>query len=235
MAKRFFDIVLSTLTLIVLSPLFLVVIVVLRITGEGQVLYRQERTGQGGRPFVIFKFATMLKNSAILPGGDITVKDDERVLPVGRFLRHTKINELPQLLNVLLGDISLIGPRPLTPRLALFFPASHWDCRPGLSGLASIAFRDEEKLLSNVSDSHRVYAEVIAPYKADLERWYAHNHSFWLDLQLIALTVLAVVKPRSDVLRFFEGLPDPPSGLLTLRDRKLEERERKEVVPSRPR
>src|SRR6266700_5527063 len=124
--KRVFDIIASGLAVVALSPLLLPVMLILRLTGEGKVFYAQERVGLGGRRFRILKFATMLENSPNLPGGDITVGRDPRILPVGRVLRDTKLNELPQLFNILLGDMSIIGPRPLTPRVASLFPASYW-------------------------------------------------------------------------------------------------------------
>jgi lipopolysaccharide/colanic/teichoic acid biosynthesis glycosyltransferase len=219
--KRLFDFLAAAAATLVLSPLLIPVILVLRFTGEGEVFYRQERIGRGGKPFGILKFATMLKNSPNLAGGDITVGNDPRVLPFGRFLRKSKINELPQLFNVLLGDMAIIGPRPLTRRIADMFPAGHWETvgtlRPGLSGIGSIVFRDEERLFSVAADREKAYAEVVAPYKSALERWYAANQSFALDIKLIWLTVLAVLKPELDVSSFINGLPQPPQELLALR------------------
>ena len=152
MLKRVFDVVAAGTALLVLSPLLLPIAALLRATGEGEVFYRQERVGRGGKRFRIYKFATMLKDSPNLTGGDITIDRDPRILPCGRFLRKTKINELPQLLNVIAGDMSIIGPRPLTPRVAALFPAQYWEdiaeLRPGLSGTGSIVFRNEEVLLN---------------------------------------------------------------------------------------
>lgn len=217
MIKRLFDIVVSAVALLLLSPLLVPVVIVLLLTGEHEIFYRQQRIGRGGRPFGILKFATMLKNSAVLPGGDITVRGDPRVLPVGQFLRKTKINELPQLINVLLGDMSLIGYRPLTPRVAAMFPDEHWQAiahlRPGLSGIGSIVFRDEEHILDAAADREAVYREVIAPYKAQLERWYAAHAGLWTDLKLIALTLAAIVKPDLDISRMLPGLPPLPQSL----------------------
>ncbi|MDE2184682.1 MAG: sugar transferase [Alphaproteobacteria bacterium] len=217
MVKRTFDVFCVCCALLVLGLPLAVVAVALRLTGEGEIFYGQERIGRGGRPFRILKFATMLKNSPHLSGGDITVKGDPRILPVGRFLRKTKINELPQLFNVLLGDMSLIGYRPLTPRVAALFPQGYWselsDIRPGLSGIGSIVFRDEERLLSASSDRERLYSEVIVPYKAALELWYARHQSFWLDLKLIALTVVAILKPNMVADRWFSDLPQAPSAV----------------------
>lgn len=212
--KRIFDAVATGLALIVLSPLLLPVMIILRLTGEGEVFYLQERVGRFGERFNIVKLATMLKDSPNLPGGDITVTDDPRTLPVGRFLRKTKINELPQLWNVLTGEMSLIGPRPLTPRVYDAFPQSYKSAvaqvRPGLSGIGSVIFRDEEKLLSGAEDRESTYNEIIVPYKASLETWYVKNQSFWLDIKLILLTVAAVLNPGLEVERFLHGAPPPP-------------------------
>ena len=212
--KRLIDVVAALAALLLLSPIFLPVVIALLCTGEHQVFYRQQRIGRYGKPFGILKFATMLKNSATLPGGDITVGGDPRVLPFGRFLRKSKLNELPQLINVLTGEMSLIGYRPLTPRVAAMFPAEHWAAlahlRPGLSGVGSIVFRDEERLLDQAQDRETVYREVIAPYKALLERWYAAHAGVWTDMKLVALTLAAIVKPDLDLSRALPGLPPPP-------------------------
>ena len=111
---RFFDVLLSAITLLLLLPLFLPIVILLRFTGEGEIFFLQERIGKDGKKFELFKFATMLKNSPDIGTGTVTMKNDPRVLPLGRFLRKTKINELPQLLNIFFGDMSVIGPRPLT-------------------------------------------------------------------------------------------------------------------------
>jgi len=211
MVKRAFDILASLFAIIVLSPLLLPVIIILKFTGEGHIFYAQERVGRGGQHFKILKFATMLKNSPNMAGGDITVGRDPRVLPFGHFLRKTKINELPQLFNILRGDMSVIGPRPLTPRVAALFPPQHWlnvrELRPGLSGIGSIAFRDEEKLLNAAEDRERAYKELIVPYKMALEDWYGRNQSLWIDLKLILFTIVAVLNPLFDVSRAFNNLP----------------------------
>ena len=215
--KRALDVILASAAVLALSPLLLLVAAILRVTGEGEVFYGQERIGRGGVPFRILKFATMLKDSPNLPGGDITGRRDPRVLPVGRVLRKTKLNELPQLLNVIAGDMSLIGPRPLTRRLYDGFPAAYQEAvrslRPGLSGIGSIVFRDEEMLFTGTEDRERIYVELIQPHKAELEQWYADNRNLWIDLKLIALTVAAIVHPTLDAARFFPGLPRPSGPL----------------------
>ena len=136
--QRSLDILLSGLALLVLSPLLVPVAIALRLTGEGEVFFIQQRVGRGGQPFGLYKFATMLKDSPNIGTGELTVHNDPRVLPVGRFLRKSKINELPQLINVLIGDMSIAGPRPQTPRCFAAFPPAMQDrikqVRPGLSG-----------------------------------------------------------------------------------------------------
>ena len=150
--QRVFDIIFSGLALIVLSPLMLPLIFLLKITGEGEIFFLQSRVGHGGKHFQLYKFATMLKNSPNMGTGTVTVHNDPRILPIGGFLRKTKINELPQLLNVLRGDMSLIGPRPQTLRCFNAFPeflqSTIVSVKPGLSGIGSLYFRDEEKKIA---------------------------------------------------------------------------------------
>lgn len=216
--QRFLDIVLSGLALLVLSPLLLPIMLALRLTGEGEVFYVQQRVGRGGRPFGLYKFATMLKNSPNIGTGTVTLKDDPRVLPLGRFLRKTKINELPQLLNIFRGDMSVIGPRPQTRRcFDAFPPASQAEIikvRPGLSGVGSIVFRDEEELMHASAEPERIYDEVIMPYKGRLEEWYVANQGLRTYLICIFATAWAVIFPRSRLIwRLLRGLPPPPSAL----------------------
>ncbi len=215
--KRAFDILASAIAILVLSPLLLPVMLALRFSGEGEVFYRQQRIGRGGKPFSILKFATMLKDSPNMPGGDITTGKDPRILPMGKFLRDTKINELPQLFNVVRGEMSLIGPRPLTPRVSAMFPPEHWkavnDMRPGLSGAGSILFRNEEALLANSADRMSDYARLVVPYKSQLEKWYAKNSGLLTDLALIAITLAVIVRPQLDVHALLKDLPRPPADL----------------------
>ncbi|MBE2258147.1 MAG: sugar transferase, partial [Rhodobacteraceae bacterium] len=154
--QRFLDILLSGLALIILAPLFVTIAVVLRLTGEREVFFVQQRVGKDGRKFGLLKFATMLKDSPNIGTGTVTVRDDPRVLPTGRFLRKTKVNELPQLLNILKGDMSIVGPRPQTQRCFDAFPNDVQEAivkvRPGLSGIGSIVFRNEESLLHGEVD-----------------------------------------------------------------------------------
>lgn len=200
-AKRLFDITLSAMALLILALPLLIVMAILRCTGEGQIWYLQERMGYRGRRFMVFKFATMLKGSEMTGTGDITLRNDPRVLRVGRLLRKAKINELPQLINILKGDMSFVGWRPLTPRPFLCYSDDVQKLivrtKPGLTGVGSIVFRDEEGIISRSGKPPEdAYREDIAPYKAALELWYQQHQSFWLDLKLILLTAWAVV--RSD-------------------------------------
>ncbi|TLX21366.1 sugar transferase [Thermomonas fusca] len=216
--QRLLDILFSGLALLVLSPLLLPVMLILRLTGEGEVFFIQQRIGRGGQPFGLYKFATMLKNSPNIGTGTVTVKGDPRVLPFGRFLRKTKINELPQLLNIFKGDMSVIGPRPQTRRCFDAFPASSQaeiiKVRPGLSGIGSIVFRDEEELMHASKEPERFYDEVIMPYKGKLEEWYVARQGLWTYLAAIFATAWVVVFPKSELVwRLFPGLPSPPATL----------------------
>jgi lipopolysaccharide/colanic/teichoic acid biosynthesis glycosyltransferase len=220
MLKRTVDLLLASIALLVLSPLMLPVIVILRLTGEGKVFYRQDRVGKGGKLFGLLKFATMLENSPNMTGGDITVRNDPRVLPFGRILRKTKINELPQLLNVFLGDMSIIGPRPLTPRTFSYYSKDVQEqispLKPGLSGIGSIIFRDEESILANSQKPHLdCYKEDIAPYKGALEIWYKQHQSFLLDVSLIFLTLWVILFSKSRLPhKLFSDLPKSQHPLI---------------------
>jgi len=217
--KRFFDIVLSAVAIVVVLPFMLPIIIGLLFTGEHYVFYFQERIGYRNRPFMIWKFATMLKNSPNLPGGMHTTRNDPRVLPMGGFLRKTKINEIPQLVNILKGDMSFVGPRPLVQKTFDPYPAhvreKIYNVRPGLTGIGSIVFRDEERLLSETSiDPKEYYAKHIAPYKGELEIWYQNHLTFRTDFILVFLTVWVIFFPQSEfVHKYFSDLPSRPELL----------------------
>ena len=211
--KRLMDIVLSGLALLALSPLLVPVCIALLLTGEHQVFYFQKRIGWHNTKFSIWKFATMLKNSPNLNGGLHTTRCDPRVLPFGRFLRMTKINELPQLINILIGDMSIVGPRPLVDQTFDPYP-DHvkqviYNVRPGLTGIGSIVFRDEERLLSEAGmPTDKFYAQYIAPAKGELELWYQRHVSSWTDCMIIFLTAWVIVFPKSRLLdKVFKDLP----------------------------
>lgn len=212
--KRLLDIFVSLTTLILLLPVFLPIIIILRFSAEGEVFYLQERIGLKNSRFKIFKFATMLKNSMNIGSGSITLHNDFRVTSVGRFLRKTKINELPQIINILKGDISLVGPRPLVSKTFSSYSEeiklTIYNVKPGLTGIGSIVFRDEESLISAAHDEdpHQFYKRVIAPYKGELEMWYQSKNSFFLDLQLIFLTAWVIIFPDSKLYeKWFKDLP----------------------------
>ena len=216
--ERVFDIVFSVLALLVLSPLLVPIVVILRCSGEGEIFFLQERVGRNGEVFKLYKFVTMLKDSPNIGTGTVTMKDDPRVLPVGKFLRKTKINELPQLLNIFFGDMSVIGPRPLTAQTFGFYSDSTQDViiqvRPGLSGVGSIIFRGEEDIMHGATASVDFYDNVIAPYKGALEEWFVSNKSLYIYFMAIFITVWAVLFPKTKVVwTVFKGLPEPPEEL----------------------
>ena len=215
---RFFDILFSGIALLLLSPFLVPIVITLSLTGERQVFFLQERIGKGGKKFMLLKFATMLKDSPNLGTGTITMRDDPRVLPIGKFLRKTKINELPQLLNIFFGNMSVIGPRPLT---AQTFGAYSDDTqavikqvRPGLSGVGSIIFRREEDIMHGATASVDFYGNVISPYKGALEEWFVSNKSLYIYFLAIFITVWVVLFPKTKVAwTVFKGLPQPPEKL----------------------
>jgi lipopolysaccharide/colanic/teichoic acid biosynthesis glycosyltransferase len=219
MLKRAFDIILSGVAMIIFLPLLLPLALLLKLTGEGEIFYIQPRTGIGGEPFGLIKFATMLKNSPNLPGGEVTLADDPRVLPLGHFLRKTKLNELPQLWNIFKGEMSFVGPRPLVPASFACYPAPICEeiktLRPGLTGIGSLVFRDEECIRSSSGKPQLdCYYEDILPHKALLELWYKENRSLWLDSKILFFTFWAVLLPQNrDYLKYFSGIPAWPSSL----------------------
>ena len=216
---RFFDIFFSGLALIVLSPLLVPVMIILKLTGEHEIFYLQERIGKDGKPFKLIKFATMLKDAPNMGTGTVTVKDDPRILPFGKFLRKTKINELPQLINIVKGDMSIIGPRPQTKRCFLAFPKKSQEAiikvKPGLSGIGSVVFRDEEEILDNPNiDRLKFYDDIIAPYKGELEEWFIEHRNLYTYFMLIFLTAWAVANPKTRLhFQVFKDLPKPPKEL----------------------
>lgn len=219
--QRLFDLIISAAAIITLSPVLLIVVILLRFTGEGEVFYSQARIGKGGGEFDLLKFATMLKNSPSIGTGTVTLANDPRILPMGRFLRKTKLNEIPQLFNVLRGDMSLIGPRPLTQQTFAMYPEEAQrkiaTVAPGLSGIGSIVFRNEEKILTDSDEALQVYKELIAPYKAELECWFVENRSFLLYLKTIFATLWVVLfDDESITWRLYTAIPAPPERLRPL-------------------
>ena len=212
---RIIDVLLSVLALLVLLPLFIPIVAILLLTGEHKVFYSQTRIGYKNQNFKILKFATMLSNSANMGSGSLTLKNDPRVLPFGSFLRKSKINELPQILNIIIGDLSIVGPRPQMQvdfeKYSDEVQKKIYNVRPGLTGIGSIVFRDEESLISVASEKenpHDFYKRVIAPYKGELEIWYQENCNLILDFQLIFMTAWAIIYPETRLYeKWFKDLP----------------------------
>lgn len=216
--QRLFDILFSGIALVLLSPILFLVALCLRFSGEGEIFYRQERVGYKRKKFRIFKFATMIKNSSNIGSGTLTMANDPRVLPLGKVLRKTKINELPQLLNILIGDLSLVGPRPLVPEGESHYGEKKSEIirsvKPGLTGIGSLVLRDEEAFYAHRSDAHKFYKNTISPYKFCLEEWYIERHSFFLDLKIMLFTATAIVWPDFSPWSFFRDLPKIPQEML---------------------
>lgn len=210
--KRAGDLFVSLLLIIILLPLLIPVVILLKLTGEGYVFYFQRRIGLHNKMFDIWKFATMLKNSPNMGTGMITLRKDPRVTPMGGFLRKTKLNELPQLINVVIGNMSIVGPRPLVQKTFDAYndevKSKIYLSKPGITGIGSVIFRDEEALVSAAKDPLAFYNGVIAPYKGELELWYLRRKSVWVDLVIIFLTVWVIFFPQSRLpYRLFKDLP----------------------------
>ena len=192
MGKRAFDLLLAGLGLVLLSPLLLAVAIGIKLDSSGPVFYRQVRIGRHGVPFLIHKFRTM-RHDPLRAGPQITVGHDARITRVGAFLRRTKLDELPQLFDVLRGTMSLVGPRPEVPRYVALYPAGLRDVvlsvRPGLTDLASIEFRDEAALLARASEPEREYVEVVMPRKLALAARYVRTRTWGGDVCLIWRTL----------------------------------------------
>jgi lipopolysaccharide/colanic/teichoic acid biosynthesis glycosyltransferase len=216
---RFFDIVFSSLAILLLLPFMIPIMIGLKLTGEHYIFYLQPRVGRRGRDFMVLKFATMLKDSPNLPGGVLTQKNDPRILPMGNFLRKTKVNELPQLINIFLGQMSFVGPRPQARRHYELYSLPVRErldaVRPGLTGLGSVVFRDEEAILDKVTgDRDHFHDTVIAPYKGQLELWYTEHRNLGTYFGLIFLTAWSVIRPSSRLhFRLFRNLPEMPKEL----------------------
>lgn len=194
LGKRLFDVAVSSAGIALLSPLLIAVGVAVRLDSPGPVLFVHERVGLGGRKFRLLKFRSMAHQSR---GSDVTVAGDARVTRIGRLLRSTKIDELPQLWNVLVGDMSLVGPRPEVERYVRMFARDYEDIlkvRPGITDLAAIEYRDEEGVLAASHDPEAEYRRVVLPAKIALYRRYLAARSFRTDLGIIARTLVAVLR-----------------------------------------
>ena len=215
---RLFDFIISSIAIIILLPFMLPLMLALKFTGEHDIFYKQTRIGKNEKPFYILKFATMIRNSPDLPGGLITAPNDPRLLPLGKFLRKTKINELPQLINIFIGQMSIVGYRP--------FAEKHYDLyseeirqhistiKPGLTGIGSIVFRNEEEILHSVSNKNFFHDEIITPFKGQLECWYVKNRSIKNYFLIIICTIFIIIDSKNNIWKnIFDNLPTFPGEL----------------------
>ena len=194
--KRAFDFLCSSLGLLFLSPIFLLVSIAIYFESRGPVFFRQERVGKDGKSFRIIKFRSMVAGASEI-GLKITTAGDPRVTRVGRFLRRTKLDELPQLINVWRGEMSLVGPRPEVPIYVALYSERQTkvlSVRPGITDPASIEYADEEKILGGAIDAQRTYIEEILPKKLELNLRYIKNMSFFSDLKIILMTIAKVIE-----------------------------------------
>jgi lipopolysaccharide/colanic/teichoic acid biosynthesis glycosyltransferase len=205
MSKRLFDVAVASTALLLLTPLLLMLALWIKLDSPGPTLFRQTRVGRAGQPFRIRKFRTMrhdpLASEAEQAGLQLTVGEDKRITRAGRFLRRSKLDELPQLFDVLQGHMSLVGPRPEVPRYVALYPSELRDkvlsVRPGITDLASIEYRRESDLLAAATDPEREYREVVLPAKLQLAAQYVDQASLCFDLKLIWRTVAVVWGGRS--------------------------------------
>jgi lipopolysaccharide/colanic/teichoic acid biosynthesis glycosyltransferase len=213
-AKRIIDILIAAIALVILSPLLILPMIILLFTGEHEVFFFQKRVGYKNKLFNIWKFATMLKNSPNMGTGEITLRNDPRVTRFGKCLRTSKLNELPQIINVFKGDMSIVGPRPLMNVSFKQYPESVqeiiYNCKPGMTGISSLIFRDEEKIVSAATDPYAMYAAIYS-YKGTLELWYQKHASLYTDFKIIFLTAWSIIFPKNKtVYSFFKDLPQWP-------------------------
>lgn len=194
--KRLFDIIFSLLGLISISPILLMVAILIKQEDGGPIFYKGIRVGKNGIPFKMFKFRTMVVNADKI-GGPSTADDDPRLLKVGKLIRKYKLDEIPQLINVLKGDMSLVGPRPEVPHYVNMFTEEEKEIlsvRPGITDWASLWNSDEGAILAGSSDPEKTYMEKIWPEKKRLQLKYVKEHSFLTDIKIILLTILKIIK-----------------------------------------
>lgn len=191
-AKRTYDVILAALGLLVLSPFLLLIGLLMKLIDRGPILFLQRRVGQYGRPFWIWKFRTMVV-AAEKHGPSVTKAGDQRVTTIGRILRKTKLDELPQLWNVLRGEMSFVGPRPEVPRYVMQYTSEQREVlnlKPGITDLATLEFRHEEDLLRNVADTEKFYVEHCLPKKIELNLEYNRQANLWQDTQIVIRSLL---------------------------------------------
>jgi len=215
--KRALDVAISAAFLVVLSPVMAAIAIAVYLSDPGPIIFRGRRIGRYGRPFAIFKYRSMRQRT--VPGAAITVGRDPRVTSVGRVLRATKLDELPQLVNVLRGDMSLVGPRPEAPEYVEKYTPEQREVlnvRPGITGPSQVAFRHEEELLVG-PDPEWYYLTTVMPAKLAIDREYARNASVWLDLRILARTAISLVRPLPPPLppRLIDEEPTKPHPLIT--------------------
>ncbi len=195
MLKRLFDFTVSLLGLIILSPVFLVVAIWIKLDSQGSIFFRQQRVGLNGKLFSIYKFRTMREDTE--KESRLTIGADNRITRSGQFLRKSKIDELPQLINVLFGKMSLVGPRPEVPEFMNLYPQEQrkkiLSVRPGITDKASIEMVDENEILENYKDARQAYINVIMPTKAEYYLDYVDNHSTMGDVRIILLTINKII------------------------------------------
>lgn len=211
--KRSLDLIVGIVLFLLCLPLFIILCPILLFTAEHKIFYKQQRIGFKNKYFDIWKFATMLQNSPNIGSGSITLRGDPRVTTIGRFLRQSKINELPQIFNLINGSMTLVGPRP-----HMEFDFNHYpdhikeqvfNIKPGITGIGSVVFRDQEQIFTDAKvDPHKYYKKYMAPYKGELEMWYQKNMSVFTDLKILFLTAGVIISPKINLINvFFKNLP----------------------------
>ncbi|MFA5973310.1 MAG: sugar transferase [Lentimicrobiaceae bacterium] len=219
---RFFDIILSFFGIIIVSPILIIASIILFITGH-KIFFTQIRVGQGNKHFKVIKFTTMSENAERIDFNNISFENDTRYFSFGKILNKTKINELPQLFNIILGDMSFIGPRPLVPETFYnYYTKEAQDTiikiKPGLSGISSVVFRDEDIIRSKTTLSNEDFArQYLFPYKGEIEKWQVINHTLKNYFLLIILTIIAILFPKNQFhKKLFKNLPAPPKTIQSL-------------------
>lgn len=197
LAKRCFDLFFTIPGVIILMPVFFLIALWIKIDSSGPVFFRQQRVGLSGIPFGIYKFRTMVVDAEKY-GKQITVGEDSRITPSGKFLRKYKLDELPQLLNVLIGDMSLVGPRPEVPQYVAEYSEDIrkivLSVKPGITDYASIEYKDENQVLGRAADAEKAYIEEVLPIKLKYCVQYVRERSLWLDFMLIIRTFMAIIR-----------------------------------------
>jgi len=197
MLKRLFDMLVSLTGILILLPLFAFIAIRVKLDSKGPIFYRGKRIGRRGKTFWIYKFRTMYEDADQMSASSSAGDDDPRITNFGRFLRSYKLNELPQLINVLKGEMSFVGPRPEVEKYVKLFTEEETailSVRPGITDYASLKFHNEGEILSGSPDPDKAYEEKIRPEKLKLQLEYVRNHSFWIDLKIMAMTAKTLVK-----------------------------------------